>query len=193
MKYLLFAFTLLMLAGCGDNLPVIEDFSGKSYELIDQDSTAVIFPDYAKGKILVTGFIFTNCPDICPLTTNNLRLIQEEVKKEGINGVEFAAISFDPDVDKPHVLKKFAEVRNLDLSNWKFMTGDKETISALMKQAGIMYAPGDSIVTGDGNTIYFYVHTDRISIFDQESKIRANHLGSNADIKKVVDDIKSLK
>ncbi len=186
-------FLLIILVGCGDSFPVIEDFSNSSYELINQDSAKVDFPAYSKGKLLVAGFIFTNCPDICPLTTNNLRLIQEKVNEEGIEGVEFAGISFDPDVDTPEVLKKYAEIRNLDLSNWQFLTGEKEEIRKLMKHAGVVYAPSDSTTTENGETIYFYVHTDRISLFDESGKIRANYLGSATDINKVIEDIKSLK
>ena len=49
--------------------------------------------------------------------------------------------------------------------------------------------PGDSIKFDNGEKIYLYVHTDRISLIDKEGKIRKNYLGSKANIVEIVNDI----
>ncbi|MFH1195183.1 MAG: SCO family protein [bacterium] len=183
---------VLTLTGCGEKFPVIEDFGNEKYSMLDQDSAEVVFPEFVKGKVALVGYIFTNCPDICPLSTNNLRLIQERVRKEKIEGVEFVSISFDPDVDKPHVLKGFAGIRNLNEDNWRFLTGEKELIGSFMKRAGIIAVPGDSTKLSNGKTIYYYVHTDRISLMDQEGRIRKNYKGSEINLEEIINDIKSL-
>ncbi len=187
----LLVFVIAIVSSCRNNLPLSEKVS--SYRLIDQDSTQVTFPDFAKGKILVVGYIFTNCPDVCPLTTNNMSIIQEKLKNGNISGVQFVSISFDPATDKPSVLKKFAEVRNLDLSNWKFLTGDKPTIKKLIKEVGVVAIPSDSTVLPGGSKQYYYVHTDRISLMDQSGTIRKNYPGSKIKINEILQDIKSLK
>lgn len=188
----LIAVILISLSAC-NGLPIEGDFGRAQFNLIDQDNQSQIFPDLIKGKIGVVGYIFTNCPDICPLTTNNMRLIQEELKKENINDdVEFVSISFDPEVDSPEVLKNFAEIRDLDLNNWAFLTGEKSIIDSLIKEAGVIAVVGDSSVTKEGETIYYFIHTDRISLIDEEGNIRKNYLGSRINIKDVVADIKKL-
>ena len=136
--YILFFSSLLILTSCKADLEKLKDYSDNSYSLINQDSIEVEYPDLIKGKIAVVGYIFSNCYDVCPLITNNMRLIQERLKKEKISNVDFVSISFDPDVDKPSVLKSFAKVRDLDLSNWHFLTGEQDTISALMKKVGML-------------------------------------------------------
>jgi len=146
-----------------------------------------------KGKTTVIGFIFTNCPDICPLTTNNMRLVQEKLKSENIEGIEFISLSFDPKHDSPSTLSKFAEIRDLDLSNWCFLTGEQAVIDSLLKRSGVFAVPGDTSVTSDGEEMVFYIHTDRISLIDREGRIRANHFGSKADIDEIVEDIKTLE
>ena len=108
-----------------------------------------------------------------------------------ISNVEFVAISFDPEVDKPAVLKTYAELRNLDLSNWTFLTGTTENISDLMKEIGILVVPSDTSVV-DQKDVIFYVHTDRISLIDQKSQIRKNYLGSSAKIEEIINDIKLI-
>ncbi len=182
----------IVLLGCRASLPIEDDLSNKKYELLNEDSVDVVYPEIVKGKIAVVGYVFTNCPDICPLTTNNMRLVQEEIKKQGIENVEFVTISFDPEFDTPSVLKEYAEVRNLDTSNWIFLTGDKKVTDKVIKDVGVVAAPSDSTKMETGEMMYFYVHTDRINLMDSEGKIRGTYLGSRADIEKIVNDIKTL-
>lgn len=182
----------LLLSGCGKDFPVIEEIGSYKYQLTNQDEKEIYFPDFVKGKTVIAGYIFTNCPDICPLTTNNMRLIQERLKKEKVANVQFVSISFDPENDTPEVLKKFAEIRSLDLSNWTFLTGEKSTIDKLMKQVGVVAVPGDSTVFPSGKVTYYYVHTDRIQLIDSEGRIRKNYPGSSIDIEEIIEDIKSL-
>ncbi|RJQ59032.1 MAG: SCO family protein [Stygiobacter sp.] len=181
------------LNACAEKFEVIDDLSKDNFSLIDQTSTPRNFPSITKGKLTVVSYIFTNCPDICPLTTNNMRMIQEKVKETKLNNVEFVSISFDPTQDKPETLRKFAEVRNLDLSNWTFLTGDKPIIDSLMNRIGILAVVSDSTVFKDGRKIYYYTHTDRIQLMDEEGKIRKNYKGSNINVEEIVRDIKSLQ
>ena len=182
---------IIFTSACENNLPLSEKIS--NYQLIDQDSSKVIFPDLAKGKISVVGYIFTNCPDICPLTTNNMSIIQEKLKNDNVSGVQFVSISFDPATDKPSVLKKYASIRNLDLSNWEFLTGNKSTIKKLIKEVGVVAIPSDSTTLPNGTKQYYYVHTDRISLMDQNGIIRKNYPGSKININEILEDIKSLE
>ncbi|MFC2139371.1 SCO family protein [Bacteroidota bacterium] len=188
----LFLAVSILLQSCGDDLPVIDDFGESHYKLLTQDSTEVIFPDFVKGQIAVIGYIFTNCPDICPLTTNNMRRIQQRANEEGLRNIRFVSISFDPEVDRPGVLKRYAKLRRLDESNWTFLTGEKEITDSLIKQVGVVAFPGDSTATSDGEMIYFYVHTDRISVIDAEGRIRKNYLGSIINIEEIISDLKLL-
>ena len=195
LKNNLFFLSIISLAliGCKESLPEIDDLNKIEYNLIDQEGSRVYFPKEFKGKIIVAGYIFTNCPDICPLTTNNMRLVQESLSKEESTKVEFISISFDPLIDTPEILTKFAEIRDLDLTNWTFLTGNKNTIDSLMKDLGILAIAGDSTITPSGEKINYYVHTDRISLIDSELKVRKNYIGSKAESEEIVRDINSLK
>ncbi|MBI1939703.1 MAG: SCO family protein [Ignavibacteriales bacterium] len=191
-KIIFITIGIFVFFACGEKFEVIEDFGKEKYKLINQNGAEVIFPDLTKGKTAIVGYIFTNCPDICPLTTNNMRLIQERLKKEKVEGVNFVSISFDPENDKPDVLKKFAEIRNLDLSNWTFLTGQKLVIDSVIKKAGVVAVPGDSTIYPDGRKIYYFVHTDRIQLVDDEGRVRKNYPGSKINVDEIVGDIKSL-
>ncbi|NJD22147.1 MAG: SCO family protein [Melioribacter sp.] len=193
MKLRHYLFVIILFWGCKEKLPVIEKFGETSYKLVDQNNKEEIFPDFVKDKIVIMNYIFTNCPDICPLSTNNMRLIQERLKKEKIDNVQFVSLSFDPEFDTPEVLRKFADIRNLDLSNWTFLTGDKSTTNSVIKQVGVLAVPSDSTVFKNGRKIYYYVHTDRIQLIDPEGRIRKNYKGSTINVDEIVSDIKKLQ
>ncbi|HEX9739624.1 MAG TPA: SCO family protein [Ignavibacteriaceae bacterium] len=192
MKKLLIIFLLLViLSGCNNPLPEEKMING-SFTLLNQDSSRVNFPDRFKGRILVTGFIFTNCPDICPMTIHNMQLIQKELAKEKIKNVEFAAVSFDPLRDTPEVLSKQTELREVDLSNFNFLTGNKNRIDSLLDAMNIFAFTDDTTYTESGEPVYFFVHTDRITLVDQQGSIRKEYSGSKINIDEIISDIKYL-
>ena len=185
--FLLFVFA----SGCNNPLPEEKKING-TFALLNQDSSKVNFPGRFKGRILVTGFIFTNCPDICPMTIHNMQLIQKELAKEKIKNVEFAAVSFDPLRDTPEVLSKQAELREVDLSNFNFLTGNKNRIDSLLDAMNIFAFTDDTTYTESGELVYFFVHTDRITLVDQQGSIRKEYSGSKINIDEIISDIKYL-
>jgi len=185
--------SIIIFTGCTNKFDRNVPLGKKNFPLISQDSTIINFPQDFKGKPFLLGFIFTNCPDVCPLTSHNFQLVQEEAKNEGIKEVNFVLISFDPDRDKPWVLKDYADLRNIDESNFKLLTGDKDTIKALMKKMQVVAVPGDTSKTPDGDLIYFFIHTDRAFLIDKDNRVRTEYRGSKLDISQAVKDLKALE
>jgi len=191
-KFFIIIFITLVLSGCSKDIPVIKDLSKINYKLIDQDSTEFNFPQDLKGKTVVLSYIYTHCPDICPLTTHNIMLINKQLEKENINNVAYVEISFDPERDSPSVLKKYAEVRAIKSKDWHFLTGDKKTIYDLLKAVNFKAMPGDTTITPSGDTLYYFIHTDRISLLDKQNRLRKNFKGSNVDKKVLINFLKQL-
>ena len=194
-KLLLTALSVILLLSisCKEELPLDKDLTKKSYTLINQDSTQVIFPDNIKGYITVLGFIYTHCPDICPMTTHNMYLTEKKLKENGINDVKFVALSFDPDRDSPEVLKEFAKIRDLDFKNWTLLTGEKNTVDELLRRFDVKAIKTDKNLDEDGNPEYSMMHTDRISLIDENGRLRKNYKGSTLNIEELVNDIKILE
>lgn len=190
LEFSFLSILFLFYSGCRNNLPLDKDISSQSYSLVNHDSSTVIFPHKYQGKIVVMGFIFTNCPDICPMTTHNMQQIQEQVKE--IKNVEFVALSFDPHRDTPSVLKDYAKVREIDLSNFSFVTGRRETVDSLLKKMGILAISGDTSYTEQGEPVYFYTHTDRITLIDRDVHVRQEYKGSKINIEEIINDIKQI-
>ena len=184
---------LLFAISCKEKLPLDKDLTKKSYNLINQEGAEVKFPEIIRGSITVLGFIYTHCPDICPMTTHNMYLTERELIKNDITDVKFVALSFDPDRDSPAVLKKFAEVRELDFKSWTLLTGEKNTVNDLLKRFDVKAIKTDERIDEQGNAEYSMMHTDRISLIDENGILRKIYKGSTLNIEELVNDIKTLK
>ena len=187
------SISILFYTSCKEKLPLNKDLTKKSYLLLNQDSVEVKFPEIISGNITVIGFIFTNCPDICPMTTHNMYLTEKKLREQKIGNVKFVALSFDPERDKPSVLKKFAEFRGIDFNNWILLTGEKIIITDLLRRFDVRAIPADSIYSDDGELSYSIMHTDRISLIDNKGFLKKNYTGSKLNIDELFNDIKNLR
>jgi len=95
------------------------------------------FDDLIKDKIVVINFIYTTCPDTCPLETAHLVRVQRIMGDRIGKDVFFYSISIDPDTDTPAVLKQY---RQRFKANWTFLTGDEVEIVQLRKKLGLYIA-----------------------------------------------------
>ena len=191
-NWLLLIFIPVILCGCGSKLPVEMDLSNMHFKMISQDSSGVSFPDYLRGNVAIIGLIYTNCPDVCPLITNNMQRIQRRLNKLGLINVNFVSVSFDPGRDKPSVLKEFAELREINTEHWKFLTGRQSDIDSLRRQLRFLAIAGDTTKTSSGKLDYSFVHTDRIYLMDKDLKVRKYYKGSIVNLDEIAKDVKIL-
>ena len=103
--------------------------------LTDQDGkTAYFFEDLIKDKVVVINFIYTNCPDTCPLETAKLVRVSKIMGDRIGKDVFIYSITIDPERDTPEVLKAYKEGFK---ANWNFYTGKKSDIIQLRKKLGL--------------------------------------------------------
>jgi cytochrome oxidase Cu insertion factor (SCO1/SenC/PrrC family) len=103
------------------------------FTLIDQDGNNVSLYQ-TKGSILVVGFIFTRCPDVCPIITQSLKSVEMGLSDEYREHVEFMSVSLDPRYDTPEMLKQYTEFHEV---NWSHLTGDYETMKQVWYNFGM--------------------------------------------------------
>src|SRR6266700_4160858 len=75
------------------------------------------------GKVVVLHFIYTSCPDVCPLHSERIAEIQTMVNQSPMKQqVEFVTITTDPSKDRGAVLTDYGSSHGLDAANWIFLT-----------------------------------------------------------------------
>ena len=75
--------------------------------------------------VIVVAFIFTTCPDVCPVITSNL--VTAEKQLDGID-YQFISITVDPAKDTPAVLREY--MQNYGAS-WPHLTAELEDMQAV--------------------------------------------------------------
>jgi cytochrome oxidase Cu insertion factor (SCO1/SenC/PrrC family) len=101
------------------------------FSLTDRTQRRVTRADLL-GSVWVTNFIYTRCTDTCPLQSARMAALQRDFPEE--RGLRFLSISVDPKRDTPAVLAKYAAGYGADRDRWWFLTGDKQTIYALIQE-----------------------------------------------------------
>ena len=89
------------------------------FTLLTSDNTTYDFKQETEGKITVIAFLFTNCYDICPVVTYNLRAIHETLNESQLDKIEFLTITVDPWRDNTTILEEWKQSTK---SNWTHLT-----------------------------------------------------------------------
>lgn len=93
------------------------------------------FDDLIKDKIVVIDFIYTSCPDTCPLETARLAQVASILGDRMGNDIFFYSISIDPEVDTPEVMAEYARNQGAG-PGWLFLTGKARDIDLLRLKLG---------------------------------------------------------
>jgi protein SCO1/2 len=148
----------------GDLLP--------DYQLINQDGQSISTSQF-KGKALAITFLFTRCPfpTYCPLMSRNFAEVQSKLlaKSDGPTNWHLLTISFDPEFDKPEVLKGYAKVYGYDPSCWTFATGELTDVTAIAEQLGLSFWREDSGMIS---------HNLRTAIIDTSGRLQKMYVGN---------------
>lgn len=158
------------------NLPIPE------FSLTDQTGGPFSIQSL-RGKLVVLTFVYTSCPDLCPLITSNLRRVQSELRAGERNSVFLLSITTDPEVDKPQVLKAYAERYGVDFSNWSFLTGEEKELSSVWKVFGVrVQRKARGLID----------HTSLTALVDEEGVMRFAYHGAFLDPKVILQDLRTL-
>tara|TARA_B100000900_G_C20582684_1_gene718217 strand:- start:955 stop:1596 length:642 start_codon:yes stop_codon:yes gene_type:complete len=89
------------------------------FTLLTSDNMSYDFKQQTEGKVTVIAFLFTNCYDICPVVTYNLRAIHETLNQSQMDKIEFLTITVDPWRDNTTILEQWKQSTK---SNWTHLT-----------------------------------------------------------------------
>jgi protein SCO1/2 len=145
------------------------------FTLIDQHGRTVSLRDF-RGKAVALTFIYTHCPDVCPLTAENLRTAYELLPEAARDDVALVAITLDPARDTQQALQQFSATHGLaDNPHWFALRGDPKALSQIWDDYGIY--PGVILATPEGTSMPALGggegHTDGLYIIDPEGRERA--------------------
>ncbi|MFG3662362.1 SCO family protein [Streptomyces sp. NPDC047706] len=131
---------------------VLTDTKGRKYDL--REETA--------GRPTLIYFGYTNCPDVCPLTMNNIAVAKTKLPKAQQDELRIVFVTTDPDRDTPAALGTW--LKGID-PQAVGLSGDFATIQAAARTLGISIEPphkekGKIVSTHGTQVVAFSPKTD---------------------------------
>jgi len=150
--------------------------------LTDQSGKAFRF-NQLSGKVVLVGFAYTTCPDVCPLLTAAIRQVQSRLTGTERKDVQLLTITTDPEIDVPKVLAGYAKRYGADLDNWAFLTGEEKKLRAVWKNFGVgVKRKGRGLID----------HTPLTAIVDRRGFLRVAYVGPSPEVRLVLGDLRSF-
>ncbi len=123
---------LIALAACA---PETTEFRGTrltagesipEFELTDQFGRVATSADY-RGRVTLLTFLYTNCPDVCPIVTGQLRAVREALDAEAAD-IAVVAVSVDPERDTVEAAREYSERWRMS-EQWEYLVGSREELA----------------------------------------------------------------
>lgn len=152
------------------------------FALTDQAGRPLALADL-RGKVLVLSFIYTACPDICPILTTRLAALQAPLGAAFGPQLHFVSITVEPEVDTPEVLRAYALAHGAELRGWSFLTGPHEAVQAAVRGYG-SYARRRRAGGVD--------HLTLTSLVDRRGGLRVQYLGTRFRDDEMLRDLHTL-
>jgi len=177
-----------LFSACSKSAPEFRgvDITGADYArdfaLPDQDGQMRSLKDFA-GKVVVVFFGYTQCPDVCPTTLQEIVQVKQALGADG-DRLQAIFVTVDPERDTPEMLKAY--MGNFDPTFIALRGSDAQT-AAIAKDFKIYYKKVD----GQTPTSYTMDHSAGSYIFDPAGRLRIySRYGSGPDA--VAADVRSL-
>ena len=151
-----------------------------SFELTSHKGDTKTAGDF-KGYVVALFFGFTHCPDVCPTSMQELKLIKKNLGQQG-KDFQVLFVTLDPERDSQSLLKQY--VPSFDAS-FIGLTGTKDQIKKIAQQYKIFHQK-----VGDGKS-YTIDHSSAIYLLDKDGMIRVRY-PYGSPVKGMIEDIKHL-
>jgi protein SCO1/2 len=172
---LLFAGLALAAAGCGGGetkstpkllgTPAIPEKAAPPLSLRDSLGRPFSLDSY-RGKAVLVTFIYTHCPDVCPLIVGNLRTAQSRLGAKA-EDVRIVAVSVDPRGDNAGSVKAFLRAHDMT-GRMDYLIGSRPELEGVWKDWHVLSQAAPSRTDPD-----FVEHSAMVYAVDADGKIAA--------------------
>jgi protein SCO1/2 len=151
------------------------------FSLKDANGKTVALSDL-RGRVVVLTFLYTHCPDVCPLIAEHMRAAAEQLGNMA-DQVAFVAVSIDPRNDTPAAVQSFLEQHRLG-GKLIYLVGTADEL----KPVWAAYYIG---AEADATNPEFIAHSTRVVVIDKAGRQRVN-LGSDFDAQDLAYNVRAL-
>ena len=155
---------------------------GGDFSLTGPEGKTVSLEDF-RNKVVLIYFGYTFCPDVCPVTLSNLKLLMLSLQEKA-EDVQVIFISIDPERDTYQKLKDYVPYFHPTFIG---LTGSEADLASVAKKYQTFYLK-QKVESEAG---YLMAHTDVVILVDQNGRFRGRYK-SKYDLDKLTTDIRWL-
>jgi protein SCO1/2 len=146
-----------------------------TFQLVNQHSQPARLDDL-RGRTVLLTFLYSNCPDTCPLYLANLSSTVHAIAERGDEAPAVVVVTVDPDRDTVERLQAFAAPWPRD---WLFLTGTYQQASDVWRQYGITVEKRPLAGSSDVHVHHGYavVHSAKLFVIDPLGRSEAELIG----------------
>jgi protein SCO1 len=180
-----FAALAVACGGGPRELPKITEVP--AFALRDQDG-ATVDREALRGHVWVANFMFTSCPDVCPILTTKMAGVRGRLVGDRVP-VRIVSFTVDPATDTPEVLKKYAAERGADLPEWRFLTGPMDEVKHVVVEGFKQGLDAEPARAGQPQAI---LHGSHFVLVDQDAMIRGFYASDEEGLLRLARDARIL-
>jgi len=145
------ALVAIAVAGCGSSsssttsvpsplsaqlhgTPTTPPFEARPLRLRNYDGRRVDLSTF-RGKAVLVTFIYTHCPDVCPLIVSHLKTALSELGSDARH-LQIIAVSVDPKGDTPQTVARFLREHRM-AGHMDYLIGSRPQLERTWKAWGI--------------------------------------------------------
>jgi protein SCO1/2 len=159
-------------------------FVAPDFKLTDQFGQPVALSSFT-GKVVVLTFLYTNCPDACPLITAKLHQAYQQLGPD-TSRLAILAVTVDPARDTTAQVRSYSVQKDM-LDKWHFLVGAETELQPVWSAYGIEAVSADALAVQDQATAVALnaatptpppvagtvSHTSPLFLIDRSGKVRA--------------------
>jgi protein SCO1/2 len=116
-----------------------------------------------RGKAVLVTFVYTHCPNVCPLIVSNLAAAQRGLGKEA-SRVKILAVTVDPRRDTPAAVRTFLKARGAT-GRMDYLLGSIPQLHRIWKAWDVAVSTGKNKLTdGHSSIIYGITASGRMAV-----------------------------
>lgn len=148
----------------------LQKANGETFRLSDQ-----------RGKVVLLFFGYTSCPDVCPTTLAEMKLVMDKLESDAEH-VQVVFVSVDPDRDTPEKIQTYVEHFN---PTFLGLTGTMAELEPIWTS----YSITREAVESDSAFGVIINHTARLFLVDPQGKMHLS-FAYQTPIEDIVHDIR---
>jgi len=115
-----------------------------------------------RGKAVLISFVYTHCPNVCPIITSNLAAAQRQLGPEAAH-LQILLVTVDPRRDTPAAVRSFLTARDA-AGRMDYLLGSRAALHRVWKAWDVGIQTSHGLTDGHSSIVYGITGSGRMAV-----------------------------